>query len=223
MATSAARVAGSIVSPNREANRTARIRRSLSSPKSGLGIADGAEDPGLEVGLAADVVDQRVVQGIEEHPVDREVAPRGVELGRAEDDRLGAAAVDVGPVAAEGRDLDLDRRWPAGSRTRTTPNAAPTGIVRWRKTFITWSGVALGGDVVVAGGLAEQQVAHATARPEGLMPRVAKPADDLRGKLAAELSDRHRPLPIRAPARQAARAWAHPSGSRVRIAICVPP
>ena len=71
-------------------------------------VADGSQDVVLQVGLAPDEVDHFTGDWVHEHAVDREVAASGVELGRAEDDRLRAPAVDVGAVAAKSRDLDFD-------------------------------------------------------------------------------------------------------------------
>ena len=105
---SAARVAGSISSSKPRGQPDGAQAAKLVFAKPGDRVADGAQDVLLQVGLAADVVDQLAGERVHEHAVDREVAPGGVELGRAEDDRLGPAAVDVGAVAAEGRDLDLD-------------------------------------------------------------------------------------------------------------------
>ena len=82
-------------------------------------VADGAQDVVLQVGLAADVVDHLVGQRVQEHAVDREVAAGGVELGRAEDDRFGPAAVDIGAITAKGRDLDFD----AAARAMVVMNA----------------------------------------------------------------------------------------------------
>ncbi len=75
----------------------------------GFGVADRPQDPGVEVGPAADVVEHLAAQRVEEHPVDREIASLGVEPGVAEPNRLGPPAVDIGPVAPERRDLDLGR------------------------------------------------------------------------------------------------------------------
>ena len=108
MARRAARVAGSIWSWNRAASRMARRQRSLSSRSRAAGSPMARRMLVLQVRLAPDVVDHFAGERVHEHSVDREVAAGGVELGRAEDDRFGPPAVDIGAVAAESRDLDLD-------------------------------------------------------------------------------------------------------------------
>ena len=122
----AARVAGSIWSWNRAASRMARRQRSLSSRNRAAGSPMARRMRFFEVGLAPDVVDHFAGERVHEHAVDREVAASGVELGRAEDDRFGAPAVDIGAVAAEGRDLDFDALAPrmrgrGRRRTRSRP------------------------------------------------------------------------------------------------------
>ena len=71
------------------------------------GVAYRAEDALAEVGATADEVDDAVVDRVEEHPVDREIPPRGVLLGRGEDDTLGPSAVEVDAVAPERGDLHV--------------------------------------------------------------------------------------------------------------------
>ena len=88
----------------------ARRLRSLSSRKRAAGSPMALRMRFCEVGLAAHEVDHFPRERVHEHSVDREVAASGVELGRAEDDRSGATAVHVSPVAAKSRDLDFDAR-----------------------------------------------------------------------------------------------------------------
>ena len=105
----AAAVAGSMVRSKRVAMRTARSRRSLSSAKRAAGSPMARSTFAREVLLAADVVDEQVVERVEEHAVDGEVAAQGVLAGGGEDDRVGVPAVAVGDVGAEGGDLDLQQ------------------------------------------------------------------------------------------------------------------
>ena len=73
--------------------------------KAGEGIADGAYLLGSEIGLALNVVEEFIFEGIKKHAVDGEVAPLGIFLGGGEGDGGGAAAVEVGAVDAEGGDF----------------------------------------------------------------------------------------------------------------------
>ena len=75
--------------------------------EAGLGIADGAEDAGIEVASAVDVVDDVVLNRVVEHAVDREVAALGVGGRVAVMHVVGASTVAVIGVAAEGGDFDL--------------------------------------------------------------------------------------------------------------------
>ncbi len=75
------------------------------------GVADGPQGPSGEIDLATVRVDEpRRLAGLGApgHRVDREVAPRQVQLdGLAELDPMRPAEVGVVVVGAEGRDLDL--------------------------------------------------------------------------------------------------------------------
>ena len=93
-----------------------------------VGVADGADEVVGEVGLAVDEIEEGGVHrgldlfafgvelsveleadGVEKHAVDREVAAVDVVGGGGgEADGVGAAAVGVGAVVAEGGDLDGD-------------------------------------------------------------------------------------------------------------------
>ncbi len=83
--------------------------------EAGDGVADGADDAGGEVGLTVDKVEGGgcsvgvlvIQERIEEHAVDGEVAAEHIFAGvGGEADRVGAAAVGVGAIVAEGGDLD---------------------------------------------------------------------------------------------------------------------
>ncbi len=63
--------------------------------------------PLAHVRLAADKIDHALGQRIVKHAVDREIAPLGIFLGRAERHLIGMPPVAVGDVAAEGGHFDL--------------------------------------------------------------------------------------------------------------------
>ena len=81
---------------SRAAKATARSIRTGSSMKRSVGIADAADEPPAKVRHPADVVDDREGRDVVEEPVDREVAAKGVLLGRAE----GVVAADRRPCPA---------------------------------------------------------------------------------------------------------------------------
>ena len=49
-------------------------------------VADGADDPGLDVGPTANEVEDLAAEGVEEHPVNREIPALGVVPGVGEGD-----------------------------------------------------------------------------------------------------------------------------------------
>jgi len=73
--------------------------------KAGPGIPDGADRFGLQIGPALHKIQHLVLQGIEKHAVDGEVATFGILLRCGESDGGGAATVEVGSVNAEGGDF----------------------------------------------------------------------------------------------------------------------
>src|SRR5207248_1786985 len=70
-------------------------------------IADGPQDPGPQILLPAYVVDQLALERVEEHAVDGEVAPQRILARRGKHHLVGAPAVRVALVGAEGGDLNL--------------------------------------------------------------------------------------------------------------------
>lgn len=142
--------------------------------EAGGGIANGADDAGVEVGAAADVVDEAAGLGVEEEAVDGEVPAEGVLLGGGEGDGLGAAAVAIGAVGAEGGDLD-----PAGAGGGDDDDAEvgadELGAGEESGDLGRGGG---GGDVVVLGVAAEEVVAHRAAGEVGLMAGLVEAVDD---------------------------------------------
>ena len=135
----------------------------------------------VEVGPAADVVDEASVERVEEHAVDREVAALGVLLGGAEDDALGLSAVDVRPVGAERRDLDVE---PARAEDFDDAERRADGDGAAEQAADLF-GPGRGGDIVILRLEAEQFVAHAAAGEERLVARVAQGADRHRRRIRA--------------------------------------
>lgn len=157
--------------------------------KAAVGVADGTEDAGGKVGDAADVVDDlggRGVggwcgggEGVFEEAVDGEVATEGVFFGGGEADLVGAAAVGVGAVGAEGGDFDL-------VAAVTDENDAEGGAdgLGVAEEFADVGGGGGGGDVVVFGGEVEKGIADAAAGEVGGVVGVAEAAEDVESGFA---------------------------------------
>lgn len=76
--------------------------------EAGGGVADGADEAGFEVGLAAVEIESVAGEGIEVEGVDGEVAAGGIVGGVGmEDDAGGAAAVLIAEIGAIGGDLEM--------------------------------------------------------------------------------------------------------------------
>src|SRR6185437_10118477 len=96
--------------PRRESNCSQHAQ--LVFRKTLAGVTDGANDSPMQVFPAANKIENRILdisgriepRGIEQHAVDGEVAQKNILLGKFRvGDRLGPAAILVGPVVAEGR------------------------------------------------------------------------------------------------------------------------
>ena len=176
----AAKVSGSRVRPSRAAKRMPRSMRSLSSSKRRLGDADGAEDAGGEVVLAADEVEDGFgadvglralvgeAGGIEEHAIDGEIAPEHIftRVDR-EADSIGAASVQVSAVIAEGGDFGGDGLAVDLGKYKNDAEVSADGLSA-RKEGGDAVGRGAGGYVEVLGLETEEEVADAAAGKVGL-------------------------------------------------------
>ena len=124
---SASSVSGSMVKPMRAAKRTARSRRRPSSVKRAFGIADGADDARLEIGKAADVIDDLAGFRHFEQAVDGEVPPPRVFLRSGERDRS-PAGVRRGSCHRCGR-----WRFPRGGRRVWRSPRRSARRLRWSR------------------------------------------------------------------------------------------
>ena len=160
--------------------------------KAAVRRADGADRAGGEVGLATDEVEHVGLQvfrckvdGVEHHAVDGEVAACGVALGRVGvGDRGGPTAVLVGAVVAKGGDLGFDLaaigRELAADDDNAKMRANAEGSWEAEQHLLWRCG---GGHIVVLGGKAEEEIAHAAAGKVGL---VALPAQGLNNVQSGE-------------------------------------
>ena len=131
--------------------------------------------PGRAGPLAADVVDEPVVERVEEHAVDGEVAALGVLLGRGEDDRVGMSAVAYSAVGCgTWRPATVQR---LRAEHLDDAEAGPDGDGAAEKALHLF-GPGVGGDVVVVRFEAErsdactQPPAHRAVKPSSRSRRT---------------------------------------------------
>ena len=140
------------------------------------GVADGAEDFVIEVVPAADEVEEAVIDGVEEEAIDGEVAAFGVFLGGGELNFGGSSAIEIDAVVAEGG--DFDDAWANADEDDAERLTDGLGVAE-EGPNLRRQGV--GGNVVILGFQAKQQVAHAAAGKIGYVARIAQGADDGKG------------------------------------------
>ena len=180
-----------MVRSQRAANLTARRMRTGSSRKRMSGSPMVRTTRASRSAMPADVVDDLLALEVVEQPVDREVAPARVLLGRAEDvvaaDQQ-VAALGLGAVAAAFLVLHLARVGAERGRlddlraeedVREAEAAADDAAVPEQAPDVV--GRRAGGDVEVLGLAAEQQVADAAADQVGGVIVAAQALDDFGG------------------------------------------
>jgi len=145
--------------------------------KAGEGIADGADLLGCEIGLAVDVVEEFIFEGIKKHAVDGEVAPLGIFLGGGESDGGGAATVEVGAVDAEGGDFE-DVIVEAES---DDAESFALGVGGFGEEGLDLVGGGRGGDIDIGIGALEEGIADATSSVNGDVASLDKFLNDLFG------------------------------------------
>ena len=139
------------------------------------GITDGAENVGVEICLATDVVDEGAGFGVKEEAVDGEVATLRVFLRGGEGDGLRAASVPIRAVGAESGDLD-----PAATGGRNDDDAevgADELAAGEECGDLGWGGG--GGDVVVLRFAIQQMIPDGAPGEEGLMASLVETVDDV--------------------------------------------
>jgi hypothetical protein len=144
-------------------------------------ISDGANDPGAQIFLPADEIEDFIRERVEHQAIDREVAALYIFFGRIGIfDAIGMAAVGIADIGSKRRDLNLSR--PVGDNHDAEFRSDGEAI---RKQFLHAIGRGVGGDVVVDRLAPEQNIAHAAAGEIGLMAAIAQDAADVVGELAA--------------------------------------
>ena len=135
--------------------------------KAGVGVADTAQHPGAQVRLPAERVDQTGGRG-PGHRVDREIPPRQVFLHIGNKAHgVWVAAVAVGAVSAEGRDLPAFAAFHHGHRAVLFPVQQQAAALEQRFDL---AGLRACADIPVLRRAAKQAVPHAAAHNERLVP-----------------------------------------------------
>jgi hypothetical protein len=143
--------------------------------KAGEGIADGADLLGCEIGLAVDVVEEFIFEGIKKHAVDGEVAPLGIFLGGGEGDGGGPATVEVGAVDAEGGDF----KNVVIEAEADDAEGFTLGIGGFGEKGLDLVGGGRGGDINIGIGPLEECIADATSGVNGDVASLGKFLNDL--------------------------------------------
>lgn len=150
-------------------------------------VADGAETAGVEVGEAVDVVGDLAGEGVFEEGVDGEVAAEDVLAGVGfEGDGLGAAAIAVGVVGAEGGDLDFGFVFPHEDNAEVGADFERLG-----EELLKPGGGSAGGEVVVLDGELKEAVADTAPDEVDEFACVAKRGGEAQGERAGGIGAGH--------------------------------
>ena len=143
--------------------------------KAGEGIADGPDLLGGEIGLALNVVEEFIFEGIKKHAVDGEVAPLSIFLGGGEGDGGGTAPVEVGAVDAEGGNF----KNVVVEAEADDAEGFALGIGGFREKGLNFVGGGGGGDIDIGIGALEEGIADATSGVNGDVAGLGKFLNDL--------------------------------------------
>ena len=127
-------------------------------------LANGPNDPVVQVGLPAHIIDDRVRQRVKKHAVDGEITPQRVLPGRAEADRYGVTTVVIGSIRPKRRHLIGH----ALQDDEDHPELRPDRDRLW-KYLLDLGGPGIRGDIEVFGLNAQQAVPHTAAGKIGCM------------------------------------------------------
>ena len=140
----------------------------------------------IQVPLAVDVVNHQFRKRIEKQPVDRKVAPLGVQLGRSERHMVRTPAIAVAALLAKHGHVDLT----GPTRPQHHDHAkgrADCQSASSAKDLANFVRRGVGGDVVIFRPQAQEFVPHAAARPQRRETRVAQLLHHAHGELALSL------------------------------------
>ena len=143
--------------------------------KAGEGIADGADLLGSEIGLALNVVEEFIFEGIKKHAVNGEVAPLSIFLGGGEGDGGGTAPVEVGAVDAEGGNF----KNVVVEAEADDAEGFALGIGGFREKGLNFVGGGGGGDIDIGIGALEECIADTTSGVNGDVAGLGKFLNDL--------------------------------------------
>ena len=138
-----------------------------------VGVADGANQMLFEVSLATYVVDDFVVDEVEEHSIDGEVAAKCVLACVGEDYFGGSSSVVIGQIGTECGNLDLAL---ADEHNNYAKLGTDSYAARKKFGYRFWCGV--GGNVIIVWDLAEQHIANTAAGEQGLVASLVQTSDN---------------------------------------------
>ncbi len=141
----------------------------------------------LQILLAAHEIKDLPGLRIVEQAVDRKIAPQCVLLGRAENDRVGMAAVAIGRILPEGGHFDR-AGWPSSEHRNHAERFADGSGPLLAEKRADFGRSRTGCHVIVLGSAPEQLIAHAPAGPVSVVAGGAQALDHFDGKPA--LGDR---------------------------------
>lgn len=135
-----------------------------------IGIADGADEAGGKVGLPAHIIEDGLAFGVVEEAVDGEIAAEGIVLGGGEGNGIGAAAILIAAIGAEGRHI---KGFPAAHHENHAKGFAHGNRLPRKERFNLF-GERARGNIDIVHAPPQKRIAHASARKEGCVPGGAQ-------------------------------------------------
>ena len=158
----------------RETNRAQHAQTILR--KTSFGIADCPDQSRLEVRAAANEIDHFLCSRIEEHSVNREIAPGRILFGSRKMDLGRSASVEISAIRAKGRDLKLKPAFQDNNHSEMRAHR-----ISPRKNFLHRLRSGVGRDVDVLRRFASEEIAHTTAGEICDVPMIAQSRHHLMG------------------------------------------
>ena len=146
-------------------------------------VADGPQDFGLQILLAADEIEHLIRHGVEKHPVDREIPALGVFFRTGVRNAVRSPTVQVNSVGTKRGHLDFElipfRRFRADDFDDAETRSDFDGSA---KEFDDFFRPGIAGDIVIGGSETKQFVPHATTRPVRDVPAGREATNDIQCK-----------------------------------------